>query len=856
VRDVIVPARTTGEHIGAVPALIVRLGARALLTGHVVIRKVTLEGPDLRLVRQENGTVDLGLGSGPTPVGDDVTLAQIAGAMFGRRDVGSTSVQLQGIGVEEGHILLEDLSTSRTWRMPRVDLSLKPDGDGVTGDLRGAVALDGGDVPVAVTMRYTPHPDEVALAIEVRDLVPARLPGAAPAAARVALPLSGAIDLRFDATLQLQRLHAELAGGEGTVDVTGAPLAVSRLAGTLDVDVAAKSAQLDDVVAEIAGVTIGARGKVSDGAVEVEAKATHVAVSALPRWWPTDAAEEARKWVVSNITAGMVRDVQVRCTGTMPSGDPGAFSASTLTGSASFDGLTVRFVDTMSPATAVAGVMSIGLDKLGFRVARGTVAGVEIVRATVDVPLGGAKPGRIPISATVRGPLGATLAVLDQPPIELAKTIGIPPADAKGTVNGTVTLGVPLGGPITTRALAVRVTADVRDGAAPRMLRGLDVSAANLAIARDDTNLTVRGPLRLASVPATIAWREDQTGRAPVRRTIDAQGRIDDAGWASVGIDTYGLVQGPVALTVDYVEPRTGTSTVSLDGDLGAAAVDLILLDLRKAAGMPGRVTASLGLKNGVAVNISGIKLWAGDSHIDGRATRSDDGKRWLTADMTANVAPTGPGETAHEFTLTLRPDGIRNRFSFTCDDAGAFFRGIGSYGDAEGGQLSATGTIDFAAAGPPFDGSVEVNKFTLTKEPIVTRVAQLTSLSGIASSLRGGGLYFERMACDLSQRGTVITVKNGVADGPSLAFTMSGTADRATKTLDMRGTLVPAYYGLNTVAGKIPVLGRLLTGVDKQGIQVFDFTARGSMGDPSVTANVSSLAPGVLRDLVRRITR
>jgi hypothetical protein len=205
---------------------------------------------------------------------------------------------------------------------------------------------------------------------------------------------------------------------------------------------------------------------------------------------------------------------------------------------------------------------------------------------------------------------------------------------------------------------------------------------------------------------------------------------------------------------------------------------------------------------------------------------------------------------------MTLRPDGTRNRFSFTCDDAGAFFRGIGSYGDAEGGQLTATGTIDLSAAGPPFDASVEVNKFTLTKEPIVTRVAQLKSLSGIAASVRGGGLYNERIACDLYQRGTVITVKNGVADGPSLAFTMSGTADRATKTLDMRGTLVPAYYGLNTVAGKIPVLGRLLTGVDKQGIQVFDFTARGSMGDPSVTANVSSLAPGVLRDLVRRITR
>jgi uncharacterized protein YhdP len=446
--------------------------------------------------------------------------------------------------------------------------------------------------------------------------------------------------------------------------------------------------------------------------------------------------------------------------------------------------------------------------------------------------------------------------VLDKPPVELARTIGIAPADAKGTVNGTVTLGVPLTGRVTARALAVRVTADVRDGAAPRVLRGLPLSGANVSITRDDTTLAIRGPIQLAGVPATIAWQEDQTGTAATRRRIDVQARVDDAGWKALGVETYGIVQGPVALKAGYVEPRTGQASVTVDGDLAAAAVDLILLDLRKPAGHPGQASAAVALKNGVPVDVSRLSLRAGASHVDGRATRSDDGTRWLTADMTANVAPTGPGETAHTFTLALRPDGKRNRFTFTCDDAGAFFRGLGSTGDAEGGQLTATGTVDLAAAGPPFDASIEVKQFLLTREPIVTRVAQVLSLSGIVSSLRGGGLRFDRMACDLSQHGSILTLSNGVADGPSLAFTMSGTLDRGTKTVDMRGTLVPAYYGLNTVAGKIPVLGRLLTGGDKSGIQVFDFTARGPMGDPKVTANVSSLAPGVLRDLVRRLTR
>lgn len=855
-RDVAVTATATGAHVGAVPALIVRLGARALLTGRVALREVRLLGPDVRLERQANGTIDLGLGDGPAPVGDDLTLRQLADGVFGRRDVGSATLELEEIGVEEGEIELVDTTSGRTWRLPRVDVSLRPEGADVAGEVRGIVALPGCDVPVAVTMRYTPAPDRVRLAIDVRDLVPSRLELAPPAAARIALPLAGLVELTYDGTLRLTRASAHLSGGAGTIDVAGAPLPVARLAGAMQLDVDAGTVTVDDVVAEIDGVTFGARGRVTNGAVEVEARVSQVAVAKLPRWWPAEAAPGARAWVLAHVTAGQVRDVEARGTGTIANGDPATFAPATVQGTASFDGLTVRYVPTMTPATNVGGTMTFGMDALGFRVARGSVGGVEVVRATVDVPLASTKPARVPISATIRGPVGATLAVLDQPPVLLARTIGVAPADAKGTVNGTVTLGVPLAGPVTARALGVRVTADVRDGAAPRLLRGLSVSGANVAIARDDTTLTIRGPIQLAGVPATIAWQEDQTGTAATKRKLDAQARVDDAGWKALGIDTYGLVQGPVALKIGYVEPKTGQSSATIDGDLAAAAVDLIVLDLRKPAGRPGQLSAAIGLTNGVPVDLQRIALRAGDSRIDGSATRSADGTRWLTADMTANVAPSGPGETAHRFGLTLRPDGKRNRFTFTCDDAGAFFRGMGSTGDAEGGQLTATGTIDLAAAGPPFDAHVEVKQFTLTKEPIVTRVAQLTSLSGILSSFRGGGLKFDRMACDLSQRGHLLTMTDGIADGPSLAFTMRGTVDRGAKTVDMTGSLVPAYYGLNTAAGKIPVLGRLLTGGDKAGFQVFDFTARGPLGNPSVTANVSSLAPGVLRDLVRRLTR
>jgi len=47
-----------------------------------------------------------------------------------------------------------------------------------------------------------------------------------------------------------------------------------------------------------------------------------------------------------------------------------------------------------------------------------------------------------------------------------------------------------------------------------------------------------------------------------------------------------------------------------------------------------------------------------------------------------------------------------------------------------------------------------------------------------------------------------------------------------------------------------------VIAGKEREGIQAFDFDARGPLAKPEVTVKLTSLAPGVLRDLVRRAPR
>ena len=68
--------------------------------------------------------------------------------------------------------------------------------------------------------------------------------------------------------------------------------------------------------------------------------------------------------------------------------------------------------------------------------------------------------------------------------------------------------------------------------------------------------------------------------------------------------------------------------------------------------------------------------------------------------------------------------------------------------------------------------------------------------------------------------------------------------------TLALEGTIVPSYT-LNSVVGKVPLLGPLLTGGEGQGVFAARYTIKGDDSSPEVMVNpLAMLTPGFLRSL------
>ncbi len=120
----------------------------------------------------------------------------------------------------------------------------------------------------------------------------------------------------------------------------------------------------------------------------------------------------------------------------------------------------------------------------------------------------------------------------------------------------------------------------------------------------------------------------------------------------------------------------------------------------------------------------------------------------------------------------------------------------------------------------------------------------------GWSTVLRGPGLGFLKAVVPFQLRGDLLTLSEARAFSASLGLTAKGSVDLGHGWLNLQGTVVPAY-ALNTLPGRIPLIGKLFSPERSGGMFAATYTVRGPFNDPKVGVNaLAALAPGFLRGL------
>ena len=183
-----------------------------------------------------------------------------------------------------------------------------------------------------------------------------------------------------------------------------------------------------------------------------------------------------------------------------------------------------------------------------------------------------------------------------------------------------------------------------------------------------------------------------------------------------------------------------------------------------------------------------------------------------------------------------------------TSQNAGRVLAGLGITDTIRSGRLILMNEFkdgDFSE----YDTTINLEEFNVIEAPAAVRAFSVLGLAGLYSLVEGDGTRFTRGEAFISTKGDDVEIKHMRASGGAVGVTMLGRYNRQTKQVDVSGNLVPANQ-FSKIIGAVPVLGEILSGIDKSGVFSTQFNLKGPISEPETTVNVASLAPGLIRDI------
>ncbi|KAA2215128.1 YhdP family protein [Teichococcus oryzae] len=199
-------------------------------------------------------------------------------------------------------------------------------------------------------------------------------------------------------------------------------------------------------------------------------------------------------------------------------------------------------------------------------------------------------------------------------------------------------------------------------------------------------------------------------------------------------------------------------------------------------------------------------------------------------------------------FDLSIVPRGAGRDLRLNAADAGALLRAFDLLRQVEGGRLKLEAHWSGNAPGAPLNGTADMSDFRFQDAAAAGKLLQALTVYGVFDAVRGPGLAFSRMVAPFTLTPATLNVENARAFSSSLGVTAKGVILRRQRSMDLQGTIVPAY-ALNSLLGYIPLLGRLFSPEQGGGLFAATWRMQGALADPAVSINpLAALTPGFLR--------
>lgn len=944
----------------------VTLALLPLLAGRFELRRVEVEQPSITVHQTGTGVPRVFMGQGGGGIGDAGPLLSDVIEELGRpagQSAGPVVAlrELEEFRIRNAQLTIQDDPAHRAWHVPQASFDLVRAAEGgVQARAELELRLGHGLVPIIGTARIPPGRHGAEATFRIGAVQPAALASLRPELKflnNVHVALSGGGEVALDPDLAVKGFDLALQAGAGKAEINGLGLAVAAAALRLHgkpADVTVDEARLVLSPPGFAPpVTLTAGGRVRRGADRVQAdfnlSVSEVRFADLPALWPPGLGEDARRWVIANITDGVAQEGHFTFS---LSADPGSgdLRMTEASGTVRGVGLSVHWLRPMPPAVGVNCSMQVlSPDALEFTIDSGHQApevpggsGLIFRRSNVRITGLDQHDQTAALDLSIAGSVPGLMALLNDPKLNLLSRGGVVLRNPVGQFDGSVRVQVPMQAKVTMDEVRVEAQGRVSGLGLSDVLAGQTLSGGDFELAANNDGMTMDGQAGLGGLPAQIDTAMDFRAGPPtqVLWTVKLSAVADAGRLASFGLDTGGFVAGPLPVSAILTEQRNGVGHVAAHVDLGGAGLSIAALGWRKPQGVPAvadfdlllnhdrlqridpirvsgpnllfegyaqfqngrlatiradRVTlgrteaqASVAIPpsggamqatiSGSVLDLSG-RFAPGASPQSSERTATGGGPAWQ-ADVRFDTVILAHGETLHGFAgyaqddgevlrdvrlqattgpnqpllAVIAPDHTGRSVRVTAADAGALLRALDEANTIEAGRLSVSAQyldsqVD-SAGRRPLSGRAELDDFRVLKGAGFGKFLQALTVYGLADVMKGPGVSFSRLVAPFEWRDGVLNVADARAFSASLGLTAAGNIDFDTGSIDMNGTIVPAYF-FNSLLGRVPLIGRLFSPERGGGLIAASYSVTGQLDNPAVRVNpLTALEPGFIRGM------
>jgi hypothetical protein len=612
-----------GEVPIALPEVRVDLSLRALLfDGVLAPTRLDAEAPRLVLVRDEQGGIGLaslaGQHSQPaTPLG----VQRLIKPLLTEPDPREPLSYVQTVHITGGEMVLDDRITGRSLRADAADLTLSRDARGLRGHLDFKLDQPGHVVNVRLSGHYVASASSIAYELSFDGLEPADMASFVPA-----LP-AGGLELSIDGTLtggvtldgDLLPVQFDLRSKKGRIELPeqlAQPVTFSDARARGGFDAAGMSLTLEELTFASHGARLRATGTGSwpDSGLHVRAdvQAQDLAVGELDRFWPPDAADAAREWVLENITEGRATRGEMHIAIDPGDLDQDPAPADVVSGSFEYQDLTVGYFKDFPPITGIDGRATFDARSMQFKSSGGAVDDLKVedgVATITGLGFDGRYTTRLEVLARIDGPVDQALALIEREPLGFPSKLGIQPQNASGQSTTNLRIDLPLYREVEDEDLSV--AADARlTGLAIRGLFGeVDLQDGQFTLDITDEGMDLAGGAVVERIPLTVNWRENFGDDEEVSNSYRLSGTAGKTELAALGMAGWleGL-DGAVAFSVDGTQTPTAQQ-LEATLDLAQTSISVPLLGWQKSPGQAGRVTLQALVPEEGAIRIDTFTL-------------------------------------------------------------------------------------------------------------------------------------------------------------------------------------------------------------------------------------------------------